>query len=91
MAIKTSTRITRGALHCMMAWLLMAYAAQAMAQQFTPWGWPLPREQVSEKSIAWLKSKEWWPLGVGMVWSWTGQSALNVVMKREGLLEKRGL
>jgi len=91
MAIQTSTRITRGALHCMMAWLLMAYAAQAMAQQFTPWGWPLPREQVSEKSIAWLKSKEWWPLGVGMVWSWTGQSALNVVMKREGLLEKRGL
>jgi ABC-type nitrate/sulfonate/bicarbonate transport system substrate-binding protein len=69
----------------------MVFASVIHAQQFTDWGWPLPREQVSQKSITWLKDKGWWPLGIGMVWSWTGQSALNVVMSREGLLEKRGL
>lgn len=31
-------------------------------QKFTEWGWPLPYEKVSQKSIDWLKEKGWWPL-----------------------------
>lgn len=47
--------------------LILAVAGSASAQpaqrgQFTEWGWPLPYEKVSSKSVEWLKSKGWWPL-----------------------------
>jgi ABC-type nitrate/sulfonate/bicarbonate transport system substrate-binding protein len=32
----------------------------------TEWGWPQPYEQVSAASVAWLKSKGWWPLRIGI-------------------------
>ena len=37
----------------------------AAAQGFNEWGWPQPYDKVSDKSIAWLKQKGWWPLAVG--------------------------
>jgi sulfonate transport system substrate-binding protein len=63
----------------------------ASAQSFTDWGWPQPYEKVSDKSIAWLKQKGWWPLGFGWQGPFSGQNTINVVMDKAGLLEKRGL
>ena len=63
----------------------------AAAQSFNDWGWPQPYEKVSEKSIAWLKQKGWWPLAVGWQGPFSGQNTVNVVMDKAGLLEKRGL
>lgn len=68
--------------------------ATAFAQQppqFTDWGWPLPREPVSQKSIQWLKNKGWWPLSIAYQAPWSGQNTVNVVMDGMGLLAKRGL
>jgi sulfonate transport system substrate-binding protein len=70
----------------------LAAALPAKAQtSFTAWGWPQPYEQVSAKSIAWLKDKGWWPLGVGWQGPFSGQNTINVVMDKAGLLAKRGL
>lgn len=66
-------------------------AGEARAQPFTPWGWPQPYEPVSEKSIAWLKEKGWWPLTLGYQPPWTGQNAINIVIDRGRLLQARGL
>ena len=63
----------------------------AAAQSFTDWGWPQPYEKVSDKSVAWLKQKGWWPLAVGWQGPFSGQNTINVVMDKAGLLEKRGL
>ena len=60
----------------------------ASAQNFTQWGWPQPYEKVSDKSIAWLKEKGWWPLAVGWQGPFSGQNTINVVMDKEGLLQK---
>lgn len=70
---------------------LVAIAGPAAAQSFTDWGWPQPYEKVSDKSIAWLKEKGWWPIGVGWQGPFSGQNTINVVMDKAGLLEKRGL
>jgi sulfonate transport system substrate-binding protein len=70
---------------------LIAMAGPAAAQSFTDWGWPQPYEKVSDKSIAWLKQKGWWPIGVGWQGPFSGQNTINVVMDKAGLLEKRGL
>jgi sulfonate transport system substrate-binding protein len=70
---------------------LIAMAGPAAAQGFTDWGWPQPYEKVSDKSIAWLKQKGWWPIGVGWQGPFSGQNTINVVMDKAGLLEKRGL
>jgi len=63
----------------------------AAAQSFTDWGWPQPYEKVSDKSVAWLKQKGWWPLGFGWQAPFSGQNTINVVMDKAELLEKRGL
>ena len=39
-----------------------AFAQSASGEKFTEWGWPLPYQKVSPKSVEWLKSKGWWPL-----------------------------
>ena len=31
--------------------------ARAQSDKFAAWGWPLPYEKVSDKSVAWLKEK----------------------------------
>jgi len=68
-----------------------AGTAIAAAQSFTDWGLPQPYEKVSDKSVAWLKEKGWWPLGVGWQGPFSGQNTINVVMDKAGLLAKRGL
>lgn len=70
---------------------LLSGMVPAAAQSFTDWGWPQPYEKVSDKSIAWLKQKGWWPIAVGWQGPFSGQNTINVVMDKAGLLEKRGL
>jgi ABC-type nitrate/sulfonate/bicarbonate transport system substrate-binding protein len=70
---------------------LLGGMVPAAAQSFTDWGWPQPYEKVSDKSIAWLKQKGWWPIAVGWQGPFSGQNTINVVMDKAGLLEKRGL
>jgi len=69
----------------------MCAIGPAAAQSFTDWGWPQPYEKISDKSIAWLKQKGWWPLAFGWQGPFSGQNTTNVVMDKAGLLEKRGL
>lgn len=59
--------------------------------KFTDWGWPQPYEQVSPKSIQWLKSQGWWPLKIAYQAPWSGQNTINIVMDQAGLLKARGL
>ncbi|MBU3912027.1 MAG: ABC transporter substrate-binding protein [Candidatus Omnitrophica bacterium] len=57
----------------------------------TGWGWPLPYEQVSKKSLEWLESKGWSPLTIGYFADIPGYSACYSIIKEKQLLEKRGL
>ena len=57
----------------------------------TAWGWPTPHTKVSDKSVAWLKEKGWWPLGLGWQPPWSGQNAVMAVMDKQGFLAQRGL
>ena len=61
----------------------MAFASPGAAQQMTEWGWPQPYEKVSDKSVAWLKEKGWWPMTVAFQPPWSGQSTVNIVMDRK--------
>lgn len=70
---------------------LSAMPGVAHAVDPTAWGWPQPYEQVSAKSVEWLKGKGWWPLGVGYQPPWSGHNALNIVLDRQKLLQKRGI
>lgn len=76
-------------------WLaVLAAPSVCLAQvppKFTDWGWPLPYEQISPKSIQWLKSQGWWPLKIAYQAPWSGQNTVNIVMDRQGLLKQRGL
>src|SRR5579859_7452391 len=71
--------------------LTAAGVAQAQSGKFTAWGWPQPYEKVSDKSVAWLKQKGWWPLQVAFQSPWSGQNNITIVMDKEGLLAKRGI
>lgn len=80
--------------------LILVFAAIAAAaspspgfaqQEFTDWGWPKPYEQVSPKSVQWLKDKGWWPIQIAFQAPWSGQNTVNIVMDRAGLLKQRGL
>lgn len=55
-------------------------------QKFTEWGWPLPYEKVSQKSIDWLKEKGWWPLRLSYQ-----IDALPFLAVEGGFLKARGL
>jgi sulfonate transport system substrate-binding protein len=65
--------------------------AKAAEARFTEWGWPLPYDKVSDRSIAWLKDKGWWPLSFGWQGPFSGQNTINVVLSKTDLLAKRGL
>lgn len=54
-------------------------------------GWPLPYERVSDASIAYLKTRGWWPLTIGYFADVPGYAAHYPVMKDLRLLEARGL
>ncbi len=66
-------------------------AAPAASQQPAEYGWSLPDQPVSEKSVAWLKEKGWWPLTVAFQAPWSGQNTINIVMDRAGLMTRRGV
>lgn len=66
-------------------------ASAASPEKFTPWGWPEPYGQVSEKSLKWLDSKGWLPLSIGFFADLPGYSGYYAVMRDLKLLEKRGL
>ena len=51
--------------------------ARAQSDKFAAWGWPLPYEKVSDKSVAWLKEKGWWPLQVAFQSPWSGQNNIS--------------
>lgn len=61
------------------------------ASQFTSWGWPLPYEKVSPKSVEWLKSKGWWPLSIAWTGPWSGEDSIALTMEHMELLQKRGV
>lgn len=70
----------------------LSMSTNSFAQQkFNEWGWPVPYEQVSAKSVQWLKDKGWWPLKIAFQAPWSGQNTVNIVMDRQGLLKARGL
>ncbi len=68
-----------------------ASAATAGGREFTEWGWPQPYEKVSEASIKWLKESGRWPLVNGWQVTWINPCTVDLVMRKLGLLEKRGL
>lgn len=64
--------------------------AQSQAKnraEFNEWGWPQPYEQVSAKSIAWMKQKGWWPLKMGSQPAFT---SIPVAVPK-GFMKARGL
>ncbi|MGE0801050.1 MAG: ABC transporter substrate-binding protein [Lautropia sp.] len=61
------------------------------ADGFTAWGWPQPYQRISDKSIAWLKSKNWWPLQVAWNPLWSDGNVILFTMQAQKLLEKRGI
>jgi sulfonate transport system substrate-binding protein len=63
----------------------------APARTFTQWGWPQPYDQVSQKSIDWLKSKGYWPLSVAWTGPWSGEDSIATTMEHMQLLQKRGI
>jgi ABC-type nitrate/sulfonate/bicarbonate transport system substrate-binding protein len=63
----------------------------AIAQNFNQWGWPQPYTQVSERSIAWLRDRGWWPMNVAYQPPWSGQNAIFAVMNQQRFLQARGL
>lgn len=72
--------------------LAMLFALPSAAQQkFNDWGWPMPYEKVSDKSVQWLKDKGWWPVQVAYQAPWSGQNTVNIVMDKQGLLKARGI
>ena len=60
-------------------------------QQFTDWGWPLPYEKVSDKSVAYLKEKGWWPLKWAYQPPWMAEATIPWIIKKLDLAKKRGL
>ena len=70
---------------------LAPQAAAAKDPAFTEWGWPQPYDKVSDKSIAWLKSKGWWPLKWGYQPPWMVEGTFPLVIHAQGLDKVRGL
>ncbi|MBY0438365.1 MAG: NrtA/SsuA/CpmA family ABC transporter substrate-binding protein [Burkholderiales bacterium] len=69
----------------------MFTATGAFAQQFNQWGWPQPYERISDKSIAWMKERGWWPMTVAYQPPWSGQNAIFAVMNQQKFLQARGI
>lgn len=63
----------------------------APVKAFNDWGWPVPYLQVSPRSIDWLQGQHWWPMGIGHQLLWSGQDAINTIIRDRRLLDQRGL
>lgn len=66
---------------------LLAQGAVALSD----WGWPKERQQISSKSIEFMKSKGWWPMRVAWNPSWSDGNAVLFAMQHYKLLEARGI
>ncbi len=82
--------ILRGAAALAGASVLPAALAQG-AQSATEWGWPQPYTGIDPKSVQWLKAKNWWPLKVAWNPLWSDGNVLIFIMRKYGLLQKRGI
>lgn len=71
--------------------LIGLQTVHAQSASSTAWGWPQPYMKVSDKSIAWLKDKGWFPLSVGWQPPFSGQNTVMAVINSQNLLGKRGL
>jgi ABC-type nitrate/sulfonate/bicarbonate transport system substrate-binding protein len=60
-------------------------------QQFTEWGWPLPYQKISDKSVNYLKEKGWWPLKWAYQPPWMAEATIPWIIKKMELAKKRGL
>src|SRR6266496_1151987 len=90
--LKCFGQALRKSMAACVAMLLFAAPSLSFAQPTsTEWGWPLPYERVSDKSVQWLKDKGWWPIQVAFQAPWSGQNTVNIVMDRQELLKKRGV
>src|ERR1700712_4825448 len=68
-----------------------AFALPARAQEqraFSAWGWPQPYDQISAKSVTWLKEKGWWPVAFAWQAPFSGQNTINVVLSKTDFLAK---
>ena len=72
-------------------WPRTTREAQAQTPQFTEWGWTLPYEKVSKKSLDWLELKGWLPLSIGYFADLPGYAGAYAVIQQLDLLGKRGL
>lgn len=59
--------------------------------EFSDWGWPKERPQVSAVSVEFLKSKGWWPMRVAWNPNWSDGNAVLFAMQHYKLLQARGL
>jgi ABC-type nitrate/sulfonate/bicarbonate transport system substrate-binding protein len=86
-------RLNRSAFLTSAAGAALAARAPAFGKDpaFTDWGWPQPYERVSDKSVAWLKSKGWWPLRFGYQPPWMVEGTVPPVIVAAGLDKARGL
>ncbi len=92
MASLSFTFFTRRCLLALLAAAALPCATQAqVAPAATEWGWPTPYTKVSDKSVAWLKDKGWWPIQVAFQAPWSGQNTVNIVMDRMNLMGLRGV
>ncbi len=66
---------------------LLAQANSALSD----WGWPKDRQQISAKSIEFMKSKGWWPMRVAWNPNWSDGNAVLFAMQHYKLLEARGI
>lgn len=70
---------------------LLPQGVFAQGAQATEWGFPQPYTQVDAKSVQWLKTKGWWPLKVAWNPLWSDGNVLIFIMRKYGLLQKRGI
>lgn len=63
----------------------------AQAAQPDAMHWPTPYGRISPASIAWLKSKGWWPLQIAWNPLWSDGNVILFAMMHFDLLARRGL
>src|SRR5579872_3452216 len=88
---RRGTRVKKFLCFLILLSLMGSASFAAPARTFTPWGWPQPYDQVSQKSIDWLKSKGYWPLSVAWTGPWSGEDSIATAMEHLQLLQKRGV
>jgi len=91
MSTRSVARFYSRVASALLLWGCLTSAATAADPKWTEWGWPLPYEKVSDKSVQWLKSKGWWPLTYGYSSTWVGEFTAPMLISANKLAEARGL